>query len=217
MRKRDPGSIPDNRTLAKQRRQEQLIKATIRCVAKRGLSATTMADITQEAGLSLGIVNLHFKSKDKLLLETLKYLAEEYRQAWEKTLRTTGPGPAEKLAALVELDFSKAICDHKKISVWFAFWGEARARPVYMKTCAEYDHYYVQEEAQLFAEILRDDDNNRLDPMMLATTLDALVDGLWVDMLSARNAISRNQAKQLVMDYLCSVLPDHFHRTAEPD
>ena len=82
----DTGNIPDSRTLAKQRRREQLIKATINCVAKRGFSATTMADITQEAGLSLGIVNLHFKSKDKLLLETLKYMAEEYRRHWEKTL-----------------------------------------------------------------------------------------------------------------------------------
>ena len=87
-----PGIVPDSRTLAKQRRREQLIKATINCVAKRGFSATTMADITREAGLSLGIVNLHFKSKEKLLLETLKYLAEEYRHHWEKTLEKIRSG-----------------------------------------------------------------------------------------------------------------------------
>ena len=58
-----------------------------------------MADITQEAGLSLGIVNLHFKSKDKLLLETLKYISEEYLRQWAKTLERAGPAPADKLAA----------------------------------------------------------------------------------------------------------------------
>lgn len=207
---KETGNVPVNRTLAKQRRREQLIKATINCVAKRGFSATTMADITREAGLSLGIVNLHFKSKEKLLLETLKYLAEEYRQLWEKTLRKAGPDPADKLAALVELDFSRAICERRKLAVWFAFWGEARSRPIYMKTCAAYDNHYVQVEAELFAEMLQGDDENRHDPQILATTLDALVDGLWLDMLLTPEEINRIQARELIMNYLHSVLPGYF-------
>ena len=211
MQVKEAWTVSDRRTLAKQRRREQLIKATINCVAKRGFSATTMADITSEAGLSLGIVNLHFKSKEKLLLETLKYLAEEYRNQWEKTLEKAGPAPASKLAALVELDFSKAICDRKKLAVWFAFWGETRSRPIYMKTCAEYDSHYVQVEAELFAEMLRDDDSNRHDPQILATTLDAMVDGLWLDMLLTPKEINRQQARDLVMNYLYSVLPDYFN------
>ena len=212
-----PGIVPDSRTLAKQRRREQLIKATINCVAKRGFSATTMADITREAGLSLGIVNLHFKSKEKLLLETLKYLAEEYRHHWEKTLEKSGPAPADKLAALVQLDFSKAICDRKKLAVWFAFWGETRSRPIYMKTCAEYDRHYVKVEADLFAEILRDGASKQHDPQILATTLDAITDGLWLDMLLTPKEINRYQARALVMNYLHTVLPGYFHSPPDPE
>lgn len=204
------GLAPDSRTQAKQRRREQLIKATINCVAKRGFSATTMADITREAGLSLGIVNLHFKSKEKLLLETLKYLADEYLHHWENTLEKSGPAPADKLAAVVDLDFSKAICDRKKLAVWFAFWGETRSRPIYMKTCAEYDNHYVQVEAELFAEMLRDDDEIQYDPVILATTLDALIDGLWLDMLLTPTEMNRNQARALVFNYLHTILPDYF-------
>ena len=213
----DSGKIPDSRTLAKQRRREQLIKATINCVAKRGFSATTMADITKEAGLSLGIVNLHFKSKDKLLLETLKYIAEEYRRHWEKTLEKAGAAPADKLAALVELDFSRTIADRKKLAVWFAFWGETRSRPVYMKTCAEYDNYYVATEAELFAEILRNDAETQHDPQVLATTLDALIDGLWLDMLLTPKELNRKQALDLAMNFLHAVLPGHFHPASGPD
>ena len=179
----DPEIVPGSRTLAKQRHREQLIKATINCVARRGFSATTMADITREAGLSLGIVNLHFESKEKLLLETLKYLAEEYCRQWEKTLEKAGPVAADKLTALVNLDFSTAICDRKKLAVWFTFWGEARSRPIYMKTCAEYDRYYVQVITELFAEVLCDDNKQQHDPVTLARTLDAIIDGLWLDML----------------------------------
>lgn len=217
MAKSNTGYIPESRTLAKQRRREQLIKATINCVAKRGFSATTMADITKEAGLSLGIVNLHFKSKDKLLLETLKYMAEEYRRHWEKTLEKAGPAPADKLAALVELDFSKTIADRKKLAVWFAFWGETRSRPVYMKTCAEYDNLYVDTEAELFAEILREDAETQHDPEILATTLDALIDGLWLDMLLTPRELNRQQARDLVMGYLHAVLPGYFPSSADPE
>ena len=214
---KDPGIVTDSRTQAKQRRREQLIKATINCVAKRGFSATTMADITREAGLSLGIVNLHFKSKDKLLLETLKYIAEEYRRHWEKTLERAGPEPADKLATLVDLDFSKAICDRKKLAVWFAFWGETRSRPIYMKTCAEYDRHYVQVETELFTELLRDDTEKQHDPQVLATTLDALVDGLWLDMLLMPKELDRKQARALAMNYLHTVLPGYFPPSSGPE
>lgn len=207
----DSGNIPDSRTLAKQRRREQLIKATINCVAKRGFSATTMADITREAGLSLGIVNLHFKSKENLLQETLKYLSEEYRNQLEKTLEKAGPGPADKLTALVNLDFSTAICDRKKLAVWFAFWGESRSRPIYMKTCAEYDRHYVQVVAELFAEMLRNDNIQRHNPVTLARTLDAITDGLWLDMLLTPKELDRKQARDLVMNFLHTVLPGYFH------
>ena len=62
----------------------QLIRATVRSIAKNGLSDTTMATVAREAGLSQGIINLHFQSKDRLLVETLRYIADEYNTSWEK-------------------------------------------------------------------------------------------------------------------------------------
>ena len=80
------------RTAAKEVRQQQLIKATLSAVAKKGFAETTMADVARAAHLSQGIINLHFRSKDKLLEETLRHLAAEYKQAWERTLERAGPG-----------------------------------------------------------------------------------------------------------------------------
>ena len=36
-----------------------------------------MNDVSQGAGLSQGIVNFHFKSKELLLIETLKFISNE--------------------------------------------------------------------------------------------------------------------------------------------
>ena len=63
------------RSMPKQARRKQLIEATIKCIAEKGLSGTTMADVTQQAGLSMGIVNLHFETKEKLLIETLRFIS----------------------------------------------------------------------------------------------------------------------------------------------
>ena len=67
------------RSMPAKTRRRQLIKATIKCIAKNGLSGITMADVTSKAGLSLGIVNLHFETKEKLLIETLRFITYEYR------------------------------------------------------------------------------------------------------------------------------------------
>ena len=81
------------RKVPRAERRQQLIDATISCIAKRGFSGTTLADVARTAGLSQGIVNLHFNTKDTLLHETLQHLVDEYRQIWTKAIEDAGPYP----------------------------------------------------------------------------------------------------------------------------
>ena len=71
-----------NRTESKESRRLQLIHATMRSIARHGLSDTTVSTVLKEAGLSRGIINLHFQSKEKLLLETLSHVVDEYKTLW---------------------------------------------------------------------------------------------------------------------------------------
>ena len=68
------------RTESKEVRRKQLIDATIESIAQNGIAGTTMSTVTETAGLSLGIVNFHFESKQKLFEETLVHIAKEYHQ-----------------------------------------------------------------------------------------------------------------------------------------
>ena len=74
-----PAAEPEKRgrKASKETRRQQLIEATIDSLARRGYSETTMADVADGAGLSRGIVNFHFESKEKLLVATLQYMADE--------------------------------------------------------------------------------------------------------------------------------------------
>ena len=211
MAKAELKETPNSRTIAKERRREQLIKATINCIAKRGIAGTTMADVTRDAGLSLGIVNLHFQSKEKLFEETLLYLSDEYEAAWVNALRNAGDSTAEKLTAMVKSDFSTKVCERKKVAVWFAFWGEAKSRPTYLHTCAQSDKKNTKVVAQLCEELAKEANNTVICPKAYAVGLAALTNGLWLDLLMTPGEITRKEACNICFDYLAVTFPDHFN------
>jgi len=97
------------RKASKEVRRLQLIEATIDSLAKRGYAETTMADVADGAGLSRGIVNFHFESKEKLLIATLQHMYEEYSSHWRQALERAGEDPADQLKALVAADFDRSI------------------------------------------------------------------------------------------------------------
>jgi TetR/AcrR family transcriptional repressor of bet genes len=201
---------PGRRQAAKDMRRLQLIRATLSCVARRGLADTTMAHITQAAGLSAGIVNLHFESKEKLFIETLRFLADEYEAACNAALDKAGPSAAERLGALVELDFSPKISERGKLAVWFSFWGEVKARPVYTQICAEKDRRYDQIITGLCRQITDDGGYQNVDVRVVATGFTALADGLWLDLLTQPKDFSREEAKSICYYYLHASFPRHF-------
>lgn len=203
-------SAPKRRTEAKEKRRLQLIKATIRTIAKRGLSDTTTATVAGDAKLSQGIINLHFQSKDGLLVATLRHVADEYRNAWMRALEKTGPDSAAKLAALVETDFERTVCQRNKIAVWFAFWGESKSRPTYRKICAERDAEYLDMLVGLCSDIVQNGPYPAVDPEAVATGLSAMSEGLWLDILISPDTMTADKAKGICTAYLAAVFPKHF-------
>lgn len=197
-------------TVPKEERQAQLIKATIRSIAAHGLSDTTTATVSREAGLSQGIINLHFQSKDRLLLETLAHVVDEYKAVLEQALEKAGPSSTERLAAMIEADFHPAVCERNKLAVWFAFWSESKARPTYRKLCADRDREYDRLMAGLCRDIVADGNYATIDAEAAARGLAAVTEGLWLDMLINPRTTSRLLARRVALAYLAHVFPRHF-------
>ena len=210
--KRQLAVVPRRRTAPPEQRREQLILATIRCVADRGLADTTIATVAREAGLSQGIVNLHFRSKVGLLTQTLRYLADEYRNACRVAAAAGGKSPVDGLLALVAVDFGRAVCSRDKLAVWFAFWGERRFRPTYRRICAERDRSYDDMVRVICARLCKEGGYAAVEPAVVADGLSALTDGLWLDLLVRPDSMSRERARRIALSYLADVFPRHFSR-----
>lgn len=205
--KRTDGS---RRVLPREVRREQLIRATMKCIARSGLHGTTMAEVTREAGLSLGIANLHFKSKDKLLVETLRHVTGEYNRGQDAILESTElSSTAEKLEAILQFDFSSKVATKDKMAVWFAFWGEAKSRPTYQRICRETDFSAEDALSALFQHAIDEAGYTGVNAKLLASGYTALVDGLWLNMLIAPQHLKRKQARMVARNYLAGALPGH--------
>lgn len=199
----------NRRALAKERRQQQLIDATIKCISRKGLGSMTLADVAREAGLSQGIVNLHFNSKDNLLNETLLYLARDYDAQFMAAFHAEDKDAAGKLLALMDMDLSPSICDRRKLAVWFAFWGEVKAVPTYQKTCAAFDDRYDEIVLQLCEEIIREGKYAGVDAAVVTEALSSLTDGLWLSCLVNPKTFDRDTAIRSVHSYLAAMFPKH--------
>lgn len=199
------------RKASKETRRLQLIEATIDSLAKRGYSETTMADVADGAGLSRGIVNFHFESKEKLLVATLQYMADEYAAHWRAALSKAGTDPAKQLQALVAADFDRAICTKRKLAAWCAFWGEAKSRPTYQVLCGARDEAYQRVFIEL-CTALKADAGYEFDPQSTALALSAMLEGLWLRLMMGTEDVTRESALHAATEFLASTFPKHCRR-----
>lgn len=206
---------PTRRRASKEFRRDQLIQATIDSLAKRGFSATTMADVADGASLSRGIVNFHFESKDKLFVETLTYLSDEYAANWHAQLEKVEQTPAKRLRALVLADLDKKICTPRNVAAWFSVMTEAKGKPALQKLGWSRDEDYI---AALEAEIeqIRLQGGYAFDTSKTASALYAMQEGLWFRMMLNRKEFNRDAAVEISLTTLGSLFAHHFDANGTP-
>ena len=196
-----------NRKSQREFRQQQLIEATLDCIDKLGISQTTLARIAERAGLSQGNVVFHFQSKEALLDQTLRFLDEEYLSNWQTALAAAEPDPMSQLCAMVRASFAPKICNRRKISVWYAFWGESRSRPKYMRVCGANDKAFSDKLLSL-CEALAGQHGGRLSSATAALSIEGMINGLWQNFLLGPPGLKREQAIQTVFELLDAIYPE---------
>lgn len=200
---------PPRRKLSRGARRQQLIEATIETIGTRGYSRTTTGDVARHAGLSHGLVNFHFESKDKLLSETLLFLAEEYHENWTAALAAAGEDPADQLDAMLRADFDPAICTSARLSAWCAFWGEAQSRPLYQQQCGSNDAEYNRTLEAICARLL-EASGRAGNAERIARVLRVTTEGVWLDMMTMSTPYHKEEALRTVFTCAAAFFPDRF-------
>lgn len=198
------------RTASPEQRRRQLIEATITSISKHGISGTTLARVTQEAGLSIGLVNFHFESKEALLKATLQHLADEHRALWIEKSSRPDIAPAAKLRAVVDAQFHPKVCNRRKLAVWFAFFGESEHRRNYRNVSQAVDEERQSVTAQLCASIATEGGYADVEGSEVSQMLEGLFDGLWLNILMYPGRFTRKTARDQILSYLRMCFPEQY-------
>ncbi|AZO48783.1 MAG: TetR family transcriptional regulator [Mesorhizobium sp.] len=200
-------AVPDTPRREEKRaeRRRQLIEAALEAIAERGFAACTVYDIARHAGLSHGLVNFHFDSKESLFECVIDMLAAEFRAAWQLALQHSEAGTVERVKALALAPLDKAICSRSKLSVWFAFWGEAGPRRRYREISLELEREYL---AALTEALRQATGHAASDAATDASLISGLCDSLWLEMHLGQSALSVQAARLRMTKGLTRLLPD---------
>ena len=195
-------------------RRRQLIDATVSVIYRDGLSRLTLAKVAATAGLSAGIVNFYFKSKEQLLLDTLNALALEYETAVNKALDGEMT-PEKALHRLVDSILSPGLCDPEKAAVWYAFMGESQARDGYNAAVRAREQVIRSRIACIFGEFFEVFGKSEIEASAISRGFDAMIDSFWAECAMTPDVFDHGAARATCHAYLRSVLPDEFARSTQ--
>ena len=198
-----------SRAEQKQHTRQKLIEATMAVIASEGFSGVTMAKVAENAGLSRGIGNFHFRSKEQLLLETLHTLYKEFEDGWKNAITDAGSSPVDQLKDLIKTILSPPIADFKKVAVWLAYWGETPSREKYLEICAAHDREWDAAVEDILRHLVDDEFNsNGMTLAKIAQSLTAMMDGFWVEYLIADGRYTPDDAVKACFAFLASFVPE---------
>lgn len=130
--------------------KQKIIEATASVIAEKGIDKITMDDIASKADVAKGSVYFHFETKDKLLIEGVKYIAED-RITRIKSALTNISAPDKKLVKLFEANNYMIQADPDAFLMNYALLLSSH------KTLKkEISLEYIQRYIHLVAEILKD-------------------------------------------------------------
>ncbi|WP_282606887.1 TetR family transcriptional regulator C-terminal domain-containing protein [Pelagibius sp. Alg239-R121] len=186
------------------------MEATADVISDHGIANTSVTRIIERAGLSRGMVHLHFQSKEDLLVGVARHMSEQYYAKLDGFLSQAGPKPQDKLEAIVTADLSEEILTRKSVNIWYAFRGEARSDNAFMAYSDTRDDALRNLIFETYLEIAAQSEN----PEMLARDAThgtiALLEGMWVDFFLHSDQFNRATAKRIVFRFVAALFPQAF-------
>lgn len=185
-------------------RRQALIDATARCLAEKGVGATSVRAICARAGVSAGLLTHYFDGVDALILATYRDVGEKVAAAMEQAVADAGPDPRDRLWAYLRANFRPPVLDPNLLATWISFWSLVKTSPGIAQTHAE-TYGCGRERLEV---LLREAAPQipRPDARIAAIGLTALVDGLWLELCLDSSTFSIEEALAMVEEAMTYVI-----------
>jgi AcrR family transcriptional regulator len=178
------------------RRRREILRATSRLVAHKGLNGTTLRDVAEATGLTSGAVLYYYDSLDELFTAAYEHAIERFCDDRERA--TAGlEDPAQRIGAAVHLGVPPAAGD-AEIRMLYELESVAFREP----GCAALMAAYVERQVGMYAAMLEagaatGDFSLTGDVRTIARNLVALEDGQGLYVLMGRDRPEAVEARIL--------------------
>jgi len=187
-------------------RQNDLIAATLDSVAELGLAGATVREVANRAGVTPGLIRRYFDNKERLV-------AAAYRTFIADLIETAaagcGDGPAHaRLAGLIRASVTAPVADGRTLSIWAAFIGTVNSDPVMAEAHREGYQAFRDLIEQLVGECLRERGTATSQQTIRrhAIVLNALLDGLWIEISMGGDDFSHVDVVRIALDSTATLL-----------
>ncbi|MDC7235520.1 MAG: TetR/AcrR family transcriptional regulator [Spirochaetales bacterium] len=100
---------------------DKIMQAAMDVLAREKISGTRMRHISEEAGMSQGILHYYFHTKKELLSKLLDYILQQFKKERDRDFAESDGSPAGKIHAFF-VEKSRSIRNKKLEYIQFDFW-----------------------------------------------------------------------------------------------
>ncbi len=192
-----------------ERSKRLLVEATLDVLAEEGVSDASVSQIIARAGVSRGMIHLHFGGKDALIGAAAKLFSQRYFDEMERQLSAAGSTPEEVVLAVIRADLSDELMNRKSVAIWHALRGVAHRNAKIAKYSDTRDSKLRNLISSSFAQIGAVGSGEERDALVKDATLGtlALLEGMWTDFMVHPNSFDRDDALRIVCRFLKGLFP----------
>ncbi|HUV22411.1 MAG TPA: TetR family transcriptional regulator C-terminal domain-containing protein [Gammaproteobacteria bacterium] len=155
-------------------RRADLIAAGIVCLGEGGMEGFTVDKICKQAGISRGLINHHFNTKDELLSCIYAHMTDHLVQ------EDDGGHATEFLARIIEVSFDEASFNRSNLRAWLSIWGQVSSNHTLNELHKQRYHRYRESIKSVLMRVSATT-TLQADADSVARQLIALIDGLWLE------------------------------------
>jgi AcrR family transcriptional regulator len=186
-------------------RRPEILDAAAKVVARRGITGLRLADVAEEAGVSVGTIQHYFGTRERLLLETFAFETERSLERW-LSAEHNGTGAWEQVLALVEIVLHPPTF-RERWTRWLQFWAAYARDPKLRPSMGEaYDSWREPFRRAIAAGIESGDFDPVLPEDVVVDRTVALFDGLALQVLLDARGMSLDRMRDLLVASLAADL-----------
>jgi len=155
----------------------------MRVIARKGMSAATMAEIADEAGIAKGTIYLYFRDRDELVEKTFETAITGLHQQVDSLLAGTEPFD-EKLRAMLRAAFAFFRENREFFRLYMSMRfpeGNAQQQRRQKRTCQPQYRTRVDRMAEALAEAMRRGEVRQADARRLALVITEATNALVIE------------------------------------